>query len=141
MTCVVQEGRARSCLSRAIRGHAPDGEAGPVQTTACQFRFGQDRQQVCGNRPRRLKTLGSPQRSSSRVKHRAELGLRSDCEHVVDSETPVPARRADLVERGNADTDELRARNVLQSSRAGWTAACGCYWVDAKTLVASNLVG
>jgi hypothetical protein len=31
-----------------------------------------------------------------------------------------------FVERDNADTDELRARNVLQSSRAGATAACGC---------------
>ena len=121
-----------------IRGHAPDGEAGPVLTTVCQLRFGSS-----GVRKPPATTQDSriPQRSSSRVKHRAELRLRSDCEHVVDSETPVPARRADLVHRGNADTDELGARNVLQSSRAGWTAACGCYWADAKALVASNLVG
>jgi hypothetical protein len=31
-----------------------------------------------------------------------------------------------IVQRDNADTDEPRARNALQSSRAGSAPTCGC---------------
>ena len=48
-----------------------------------------------------------------------------------------------LVQRDNADTDELRGRTALQSSRAGSTAACGCCWATAAApgLVALWLYG
>ncbi len=36
-----------------------------------------------------------------------------------------------LVQRDNADTDQLRARNALQSSCTGSTA-CGCHWARAR---------
>jgi hypothetical protein len=36
------------------------------------------------------------------------------------------------VQRGNADTDVLRARNALQGSGAGSAAACGCFWAIAS---------
>jgi hypothetical protein len=36
-----------------------------------------------------------------------------------------------IVQLDNAETDELRACNALQSSGAGSTAACGCFWAIA----------
>ena len=37
-----------------------------------------------------------------------------------------------IVQRGNADTDVLRARNALQGSGAGSATACGCFWAVAQ---------
>jgi hypothetical protein len=39
--------------------------------------------------------------------------------------------RSLIVERDNADTGELRARNASESGRVGLRAACGCVWALA----------
>jgi hypothetical protein len=61
--------------------------------------------------PRRASTCGPPGRCSSPARG---------------------ARRMVVVQRGNADTDELHARNAWQSSRAGSTAADGCVWANSE---------
>ena len=93
-----------SCCSRRPREILPiasdsrpcTGRRGrPRTTTACQFRFGQDRQ-VCGNRPRRLKTLGSPQRSV----------VMSSTERIAASERLRARRR--LRDAGSSETSGSR---------------------------------
>ena len=49
------------------------------------------------------------------------------------------ARQPQLVQRGNAQTGELRALNPWQSSRAGLTPTGGCCWANPQ--VAFMLVG
>jgi hypothetical protein len=40
------------------------------------------------------------------------------------------AALSELVHRDNAETDELRACDAVQSGGAGSTAACGFFWAD-----------
>jgi hypothetical protein len=95
-----------------IRGHAPDGEAGPVQTTACQFRFGQDRQ-VCGNRPRRLKTLGS--RNDRVVVSRTE----QNCGFGAIASTSSTQRR-------RFQRDERISSTAVTPTPTSWALATSC---------------
>lgn len=139
--CVLGSGSAAGPTSAStLRGPISGGGSGPHGR---RRRFGTIVSSDPGSYPRRC-SFARP--SGSRPSRTAVLARRS-IRRAPANERPLPewttggalaactsagARRLVFVQRGNADTDELRAPIALERGRAGSTAACGCSWAIAQ---------